>query len=555
MLKKFLCLLVTSASLMAQHYGPIEIIKSPGQNNLPNSSRNGLAPYKYLITNSDNKPHHITFERHSPHSYYGNPIERLRKSVTVQGNSQVNFQVNIPTTQNSYTDTFNVIIDGERQEKNIQFDSINGNYHETVVLKERSLNLNGGSGLQLQTLEQSVDLLKENLGPYFLFDAIYLTEKKYHDLPKVTQAGLLDYARCGGRLYIAGNIPVTNLEKKNTHAWGKTYNYGFGELYEVDVNLGSNQSKLVSHLEGLTSGVARPHYIKSGRRRGDYDDSVDYLFSDVDQVPHGLLATFVLIFIVITGPVLLFKLNRKNKIIHYLWAAPALSVIFAIGLLIFGGLIDGFTPLEVKHSSTFLDQTTNRSYTRSLLGIYSPVSYARGLHLDKSVVFEFPNDYHHSRATIDSTNDWWIKENAIKAKVPFILNLTEAKTCRKRLQFYPSGDKLKVTNGLGETVDFLQCSHNDKTYLYKKPIKAGETVELMGLASKKSHRFLTVDSTFSTSCSNKEQVINDLAYSKRLENNSYVAITTGENPFIKPTINKANQVSEAIIYGIFEVKK
>lgn len=370
---------------------------------------------------------------------------------------------------------------------------------------------------------------------YTSFLACLLTADEFSTLPAPSQSALLDYAAAGGTLLLF----QSETEPTLPFAFASSETNG---IHQTSVGLGlvlTTPIASAEHLPEESLDYLHTLLIRGSRKllRGAYelDESVTQK-SEPRVTRTALVYALLVLFSILGGPVLLFRLSRRNqrlRILHYL---PILSGIFCILLVISFLLANGITPHLALDAVTLLDQRAGRALTRGAITITTPLSLRRPIEIPRSSILCTQYDYknrHTLRTRLTSTQN--IHPSIVRTGIPYQVYTRSIEATHRRLEFIPSesGDT-SVRNLLGATISELTV-WDDNGYSY----------HLTDLAPGATAPLLQAPTTLSQPVS---ATLDPLP-----EKRSYYAILGSDCPFLTDPLptTKAHRRSHAIVQGLY----
>lgn len=212
---------------------------------------------------------------------------------------------------------------------------------ETLVCKVFGIEAKGYGIAPLSPSEISADET-DLLGIH----KIVLSAKVWHDLPSDRRGSLLKYAAAGGILVL-----LDPAAKPQSQA------LGLGLL--MTLNPESSDDEVL-------------HSFDSFERWDDWSPAFDF------QTPARQLNIHAVFFIMLVvslliGPGVYFYCSRRKKLVHTVWLIPALSLGFALMLIVYIGWSEGWQATGKAQNKIFLDLPGKTAYCFSANGYFSSV--------------------------------------------------------------------------------------------------------------------------------------------------------------------------------------
>jgi hypothetical protein len=287
--------------------------------------------------------------------------------------------------------------------------------------------------------------------------------------------------------------------------------------------------------------------------------SSDNSFEVVENLTTPVRGLFVLVigFALVIGPLNLWLLSRWRKRLWLLWTVPAISLLTCLtvaGYAIFSEGIQGYERVE---GFTLLDETTHRATTLGLVGFYSPLTPADGLHFSFATELTPALPYYSryrassSRRSLDWTNDQHLSSGWLSARTPHHFRLRKTEARRERLPITRESDgSIRVTNGLGTGIKIIWFADERGRLHSTAPLAAGASAKLTPTENQ-------IDLTDTWSLRYRfhldwQEVINNAEYKPQelLQANHYLAVLDSAL-FIEPGLaNVRARKARTIVYGI-----
>ena len=196
---------------------------------------------------------------------------------------------------------------------------------------------------------------------------------------------------------------------------------------------------------------------------------------DIPTIPFVLVILALLAYIVVVGPVNYFRLVRKKKsILLLLLTVPIISLAFVAIVIVFVGLVEGWSSRASAVGVTFLDQKESMAYTRAAVSLYAPVPV-------RSLTFDTADSVTFSRTkSIDITlgRDQVIT-GANRARVPLSYAISRAEKHLEQLKVVHDASGVSVVNGLGVPLNKLMVKTDDGgIWVASGVVAPGEAVRL-----------------------------------------------------------------------------
>ena len=195
----------------------------------------------------------------------------------------------------------------------------------------------------------------------------------------------------------------------------------------------------------------------------------------IPAIPFFLVIIALLAYIVIVGPVNYFRLIKKKKsILLLLLTVPLISLAFVAIVIVFVGIVEGWSSRASAVGVTFLDQKESMAYTRAAVNLYAPVP-VRSLTFDTadSVTFSATTD-----VDISLGRDQIIT-GANRARVPLAYAISRAEKHLEQIKVVHDASGVSVVNGLGVPLTKLMVKADDGgIWVADSTVAPGESVRL-----------------------------------------------------------------------------
>lgn len=195
----------------------------------------------------------------------------------------------------------------------------------------------------------------------------------------------------------------------------------------------------------------------------------------IPAIPFVLVILALLAYIVVVGPVNYFRLVRKKKsILLLLLTVPLISLAFVAIVIVFVGIVEGWSSRASAVGVTFLDQNESMAYTRAAVSLYAPVP-VRTLTFDTadSVTFSRTKDIDISLGRDQ------VVTGANRARVPLSYAISRAEKRLEQLKVVHDASGVSVVNGLGVPLNKLTVKTDDGgIWVASGVVAPGESVRL-----------------------------------------------------------------------------
>ncbi len=496
-------LALNTRPVFAEQFGDISItVHTHSQGD----SFHGYYEHRMTIFNhSRSASHRVTIELpFENRSARGNYIRSLRRTVAVAPRTKANVSIFQPPLQ-VRGNQGKVSVDGIASSQSLDIRRVqHGGFSQKmkVVLVSRSLNRDNLDS-QLKNLHRGPKKKKTSkkrkeilvraehdtrmwsthwLG-YSRYDGIMMQVADWNTAPEAVKAALASYVKTGGTLTFLGkfetfSLPgVAYMESRDDMI---IYTGGFGRLIVIpvdDVNALNNY-----HLKYLIDDW-RITQLPFGQINGETAANNAFpIINDFDINLKALL-WFMLIFVVLAGPLNLFILHRQKKKIWLVWTFPIIALLTAASVFGFAILSEGLDA-DVKISGiTLLDQTSHEATTLGMAAFYCRMTPADGLRFSFQTELTPLVFRGYSRAgaarSIDLTSEQHFTSGWITARVPAHFMVRKIEKRRERIQVtWQSDGRPVVVNGLGAPIDRLFLADTQGKVYSGRQIPVGARVIL-----------------------------------------------------------------------------
>jgi len=568
-------MLLTLASLSLQavdEYNGVEIKLLPY---LGVKYESGYREHGFLLRNNAEAPRKVVLAIESNSSPYGNSLERMSRTVVVPAGSTIRTSILQPPL-NCVAPRVVLSVDGQNfKDGSIRPSTGNvsshwGNESKQTFLVSQTLppNANGTtfsmvpvmfgnqsnsgsieSKLQFEWSSLPVEQWSDSWLAYSGYDGIMIDNADMNKMPTAVRDALNAYVASGGTLVIFGTVaPVQSLAPESEGREMKLCYSGLGVT--------AYSSRMPSLFKegdwAELHAIAAPTQELSTRSPKYLGGSVEKSFQVMDgvKVPFRQLFVIMLLFVVIIGPVNIFILSRRKKMIWLLWTTPAIAIAFSLMVVVYSFLSEGWYSRVRNNTLTILDEGAQLGATIGYQGFYCPLPPGEGFRYSSSaMICPVYNDAQH-QCTIDWSEGQRLVSGWVRSRIPEYFLIRQVESRRERLKVVSmTPAAAEVVNGLGAELEELQLVGPDLT-LYKAsaPVLPGQKVTLRASGKYSQHQNAP---RFTRSIS--ENLLNALAnYStmvKMLRPGSYCA-RMKNTPFLPPGIKPGELSGESLIYGI-----
>jgi hypothetical protein len=197
-------------------------------------------------------------------------------------------------------------------------------------------------------------------------------------------------------------------------------------------------------------------------------------------IPVRGLFLFMVLFVVLIGPVNFYWLTRTRRRIWMLWTVPAASFVTCAALFGYMMLSEGWHGHIRATSVTVLDEQSQRAATVGWIGYYSPTTPSDGFRFsdDTELTPHLLSDRTYRRSnkphTIDWTNGQHLDSGWIDAKVPAHFMVRRNEKRLERMLVRKQGDGTPaIVNGLPSDVSAIWMATLDGSVWTATNVRAG----------------------------------------------------------------------------------
>jgi hypothetical protein len=527
-MKSFLIttLLVLSSVCMGQAATRLGNLTLMPLSNPVGQRSHGYAEHRLRITNdSARKPYSVRVV--IPANTYGSngdSLNRLERTVMIAPGMTVNVALPAPALQLRGTHAARIYANGA-DIGTIDIPSLNSSYYghnsKATILTSRAINgqslddaiekalfpegktkptssrtprSRSGHNREWNITRSELELPEwsESWLAYSCYDVVILHANDLGNLSSSLRNALHEYTQAGGSLIIAGaqqwpfdweHTPDNESTSPAVHIVG----FGQVALYETG-DLTTLKHKGMNALLSIAKETRHPWE----RRVNMGQANKNFPIIDNMSLPTRSLFLIMLIFAILFGPVLLFVLAKYNRRIWLLWLAPSISLVACIIITAYALLSEGITPSVRMEGITLLNEQNRTAVTLGMLGLYSPLTPAGGLHYNTQTelsLYVAGNYRSGSAKSVNWTRDQHFGRGWVSARVPTYLQVRKCEVRRERLEIVTHDGKLSVLNGLGAKIEKLWIRNTEGTWLtLETPLQSGAQQALIPLTTPPKHK-------------------------------------------------------------------
>lgn len=217
-------------------------------------------------------------------------------------------------------------------------------------------------------------------------------------------------------------------------------------------------------------------------RDGEHNQFFEYLIPGVGAAPVTMFLVLMTLFALAIGPLNLWLLSRKRRLYLMLITVPVLSVATCLSLFVYAVVADGFGIQSRVRSVTYLDQGAASAVRLARISLYAGLSPSNGLKFDPStaVLPVWPNFEVDSRLQVDWSATQHLEGGWLPSRTTTQFLTVAHLAERGRINVgTPSGDKLRVENGLATELSHLLVVDDSGKHWFGRVIPAGAAAELV----------------------------------------------------------------------------
>jgi hypothetical protein len=459
--------ILAAGNSVAETYGVIDV--SP----LQGLGGNAVADYvehSIRIVNRDSSPHQVGVAIVS--STYRRGTQRVSRSFLVPSRSSIDVKVEQPVPADEASREITVSVDGRQRYPVIGLPGGRGEEAVVQLLMSRSfpeMYLKPGlsfpetpepgipptspprirnPNFHYVRAEVSPEQWSTNWLAYTGFHAILTTSTDWTEFPPSVKTAVMRQVRTGAPLVFVGN-PATLPDVRWNRQAGpfQTGSLGFGTVFSIP--------ELTGDLPLNSAAELRLQIDRSSRSRGlsrpPYEELP--LLNNV-HVPSGALFSTLLMFAVVSGPVSLVVLARRNRRLWIFWTVPLLAILSGATIILVSLGAEGWQRVSRSGSVTLLDEDTGEATTLGVVGFYStlPPDGRIRFSSDTEIV---PWVGSSGSTDLDTSEGQRFVSGWVRSRVSTYFAFRKSEHRRERLSIRPRGNDLIALNGLGTRIERL----------------------------------------------------------------------------------------------------
>ena len=384
---------------------------------------------------------------------------------------------------------------------------------------------------------------------YTGYHGVIVSQAEWEKMSPDVTAALTCYAASGGTLIVIGPVPNDDgmVREKDELPWRPV---GFGAViysHQSPATYPDDKWRKLEQLIAPTRALNHPANSYSS-------ESLSGAFPIMDNihVPFRQLFAIMLLFVIVIGPLNIFLLARKKRMIWILWTTPVIAVFFSLAVVLYSFFSEGWYSRVRNNTLTILDENARLAATIGLQGYYCPLP-PRGFHFSDSTCFVALGNAAASRGCgIDWNDGQHLSSDWIRSRIPEYFLVRRAEPRRERLQILSAApDQIEVLNGIGTTLTELRAVDPAGTeYQTGEPVPPGQKAILRRIPRAARHTAATefyprkIAGSFINGLGNYQEL------TTRLRPGTYCA-KMEKTPFLPPGIKPGELREFSYLYGIF----
>lgn len=204
------------------------------------------------------------------------------------------------------------------------------------------------------------------------------------------------------------------------------------------------------------------------------------------EVPVRSLIGFLVVFVILIGPLNLWLVQKVRKPVLMLVNVPVLAFAFSAALIGFNFAREGFEARIAARSLSVIDQRDHRRATAECLAFYAPLGLGSGLDPGGSTAVLPVLPEQGSRAhrfILGGLRGERLSGDFLPTRRPTRMVRVVEDVARERLSFEPEGDSYRVTNLLGSAIREMELRDRaGHSHVLALPIGPGASATLVRVA-------------------------------------------------------------------------
>jgi hypothetical protein len=326
---------------------------------------------------------------------------------------------------------------------------------------------------------------------YSALRAVIIGPAEWQQLTAEQRAALRKWTACGGDLIVVDGDPderlAAGIPLASSDGSPSTVPYLLGHLHRTtsSVVTGKGLDNLLINLPAVRNASWRLPANRSGDWKTAPEQGFRLRMAGIGQVHAQGYLTLLLLFAVLIGPVNYLYLRRRGLQPLLVLTAPLIAVVFLVllGSYVIAG--EGFSVHARAATLTVLDQERQEAVTRGAVSMYAAGrTPGSGLRFSsETAVFPFEAS-DRDEIHVDLNDGQRFDSGLVRARTPSNFETLEWRVARERLTFARDGSTLKVTNGLGVTIQRLRVRSGDQDYALTTSLPPGGQAALRASALK-----------------------------------------------------------------------
>ncbi len=210
------------------------------------------------------------------------------------------------------------------------------------------------------------------------------------------------------------------------------------------------------------------------------NDFLAFLIPSIRSVPVVPFMFLITIFSVVIGPLNYIYFQRRRQLAMMLVSVPLIAVMASLSLVAYSTIAHGFGIKARLRSITYLDQSLQKSVTKSRVSYFAGLAPSKGLVFSQQTavlpVWLMDGEFNNGSVTWGDSQRWhsgWLKSRTRTQMV-----CVTPQDQRGRLVISGNGeDRMNVSNGFEFDVTLVLVPNKDGEMFVVRDLKAGDQVE------------------------------------------------------------------------------
>jgi hypothetical protein len=187
-------------------------------------------------------------------------------------------------------------------------------------------------------------------------------------------------------------------------------------------------------------------------------------------------------------------LARRNRLNALIVTVPTLAIITSVALFVFSAVAHGFSVKGRIRSLTVLDQGLQTAVIGNRLSLYAGMVPSNGLQFspDTVVIPLWPRDIEFEGGSVDWTQTQHLTNGFLRARTKTQYHTLVSQPERGRITVEaPSGDAMKITNGLEWQLDTLVVGDDSGEVYIGQNVAAGTPATLKKITTETANKLVS----------------------------------------------------------------